>query len=255
MNEDTSHPISHLGRLLDEATAHFNPQPDVARFERMLQVQHRRRAGMIVWSAAACFALIGGTAFAFNQQPDDRKLAPANSEHEHGSDSTVVQTTEHHEPTTTEHHTATTEHHEPTTTASHEPTTTEVHVTTTTEKKPEHHDSTVPPTTEHHEPTTVPTTEHHEPTTTTTTEHHEWSAHQLRGVSDAEPVGDTFWGTTNPGDQITVESAYGSAQVFANGDGNWEAHVYFTNPPVGTPFPVTVHAPGHEASFTFTYLG
>ena len=100
MNEHTPHNQSHLGHLLDEATAHYNPQPDVARLEGRLQVQHRRRAGMIVWSAAACFALVGGTAFAFNQQPDDRKLSPANSGGEHESDSTMARTTEQHPATT-----------------------------------------------------------------------------------------------------------------------------------------------------------
>ena len=238
MNENTSHPTSHLGRLLDEATAHFNPQPDVARFERMLQVQHRRRAGMIVWSAAACFALIGGTAFAFNQQPDDRKVAPANSEHEHESDSTAVKTTVHHTETTS--------------TESHEPTSTEVHVTTT-----EHHEkpkTTEPPNTEP-KSSEPPSTEPHEDEPTTTAVEHEWSVHQLKGTTDAEPPSEVFWGTANPGDRIRIESPYGSVTVYANGDGNWEAHVTFTNPPVGVAFQVTVHAPGHEATFYFTYLG
>ena len=233
MNEHT--PQSHLGRLLDEATAHYNPQPDVARFESMLQVQHRRRAGMIVWSAAACFALIGGTAFAFNQQTEDRKLSPANSSVEHESDSTAPKTTEHrpdktlpdggHEPIDKPPKTT-----EPTT----EPSTTEKEKPKTTEPK---------------------TTEPEDETTTTDGEESTWSVHQLHGSSDSEPPTEVFWGTANIGDKIKIESAYGSVKVFANDVGDWEAHITFEGAPVGVPFQVWVHAPYHDEAFWFTYLG
>ena len=61
MNEHSS----HLGRLLDEATAHYQPQPDVARFERMLVVQHRRRAGIVMRSLRDSYACLS----AMHKQP------------------------------------------------------------------------------------------------------------------------------------------------------------------------------------------
>ena len=259
MNEHNS----HLGRLLDEASAHYQPQLDVARLERILTVRHRRRAGMVVWSAAACFALIGGTAFAFNQQTNDEfRLAPAHEGFDgpSGSDhteSTPVKTTEHHPYTTLADG-----GHEPVdmTTLPHntEPPSTEP---TTTVKKYEPPYTTQPHTTEPHttEPHTTepPSTEppSTEPTTTVGEPHYEWSVHQLKGSTDAEPVTEVFWGTANPGDKIYIQSSYGNTFVYANGDGGWEAHITFEGAPVGTPFGVYVHAPGHDQMFTFTYYG
>ncbi|MCE9623296.1 MAG: hypothetical protein K8R99_13215 [Actinomycetia bacterium] len=248
MNEHTSHPSSHLGRLLDEATAHYNPQPDVARFERMLQVQHRRRAGVIVWSAAACFALIGGTAFAFNQQPGDRKLSPANSAVEHESDSTVVKTTEHRPDKTLPDG-----GHDPidkTTVPTEPPATEPATEPSTTEKKHEEPKTTEPKNTE--PKTTEPGDG--EPTTTDG-EESTWSVHQVHGSSDAEPPSDVFWGTANIGDKIIIESAYGRVKVFANDVGAWEAHITFEGAPIGVAFQVWVHAPYHDEAFWFTYLG
>lgn len=231
MNEHTSNQ-SHLGRLLDEATAHYNPQPDAARFERMLLAQHRRRKGVIVWSAAACFALIGGTAFAFNQQSDEHRLSPAHSVEE--SDSTEVKTTE----------------RRPDKTVPDggddpigKPNTTEPKVETeTTEKE-------APKSTE------PKTTEPEDDETTTTDGEGTWSVHQMYGSSDAEPPTDVFWGTANIGDKIKVESAYGYVRVFADANGDWEAHITFEGAPVGVPFQVWVHAPYHDEAFWFTYLG
>ncbi len=240
MNEHTSDQ-SHLGRLLDEASAHYNPQPNVARFESMLHTQHRRRAGMIVWSAAACFALVGGTAFAFNQRPSENKLAPANSETQHGSDWTGVSTTEHHSSTTLA------EHHEPSTTVHHDESTT---APPTTEKHHEPPKSTEPP---HNEPgTTLP---HEGEPTTTEGHHYEWSIHQVKGSSDAEPPTEVFWGTGNTGDRIRFESAYGSGTAYPNGDGNWEVHITFEGAPVGVAFEIHLFAPGHTETYWFTYLG
>ena len=237
MNDHTS----HLGRLLDQATAHFNPQADVERFERMLQVQHRRRAGMIVWSAAACFALIGGTAFAFNQQSDDRKLSPANSVHENELDSSFVKTTEHRPDKTLPDG-----GNDPI----DKPKSTELaEETPTSEKKPEPPKNTEPKTTE------PKTTEPDDETTTTDEEGSTWSVHQVRGSSDAEPPTEVFWGTANIGDKIKIESAYGTAKVFANDVGDWEAHITFEGAPVGVAFQVWVHAPYHDEVFWFTYLG
>jgi hypothetical protein len=233
MNEHTS----RLGRLLDEATAHYNPQPDVARFEKMLMVQHRRRAGVVVWSAAACFALIGGTAFAFNQgTDDDHRLAPANSQVD-DSDSTAVKTTERRPDKTLPDG-----GHDPVdkttlpTVPKEEP--------TTTEKKKDKPKSTAPKNTEPKN-TEPPTTE----------PHYEWSVHQLKGSSDSEPPTEVFWGTANPGDKIKIESEYGFTKVFANDNGEWEAHITFEGAPVGVAFTIWVHAPYHDESFSFTYLG
>ncbi len=243
MNEEQQ---SHLGRLLDEATAHYQPQPDVARFERMLVVQHRRRAGFVVWSAAACFALIGGTAFAFNQQTDDNiRLAPAHEGFDDHSESTAVKTTEHRPDKTLPD-------------GGHEP----IDKTTlptdppTTEKKHETPHSTEPKNTEPHD--TEPGDGDGEPTTTDgdgETPYYEWSVHQLKGSTDAEPPTEVFWGTANPGDKIKIESPYGYTMVFANDDGGWEAHITFEGAPVGVAFSIYVQAPNHDASFSFTYLG
>ncbi|MEQ1873442.1 MAG: hypothetical protein ABL953_06920 [Ilumatobacteraceae bacterium] len=230
MNEHTS----HLGRLLDEATAHYNPQPDVARFERMLLVQHRRRKGLIVWSAAACFALIGGTAFAFNQQSDEHRLSPAHSVEDKESDSTEVKTTERRPDKTVPDG-----GYDPI----DKPRTTEPKVETeTTEKK-------TPKTTE------PKTTEPKDDETTTTDGEDTWSVNQMYGSCDTEPPFDVFWGTANIGDKIKIESDYGYVKVFADSNGDWEAHITFEGAPVGVPFQVWVHAPYHDEVFWFTYLG
>ena len=259
MNEQRS----HLGRLFDEAIAHYQPQPDVARFERMLVVQHRRRAGIVVWSAAACFALIGGTAFAFNQQTDDNiLLAPAHSGFDDHSESTTVKTTEHrpdrtlpdggHEPidrTTL-----------PTLPPTTEPVVVVVEEPTTTQKKKETPKTTQPHTTEPHttEPpnTEPPNTEPGDGVTTTTEAHYyEWSVHQVKGSTDAEPVVEVFYGTGDPNEKITIESPYGYTQLFPNDNGQWEAHITFEGAPVGVAFPIYVHTESHVASFSFTYFG
>ncbi len=249
MNEHTS----HLGRLFDEATAHYNPQPDVARLEQMLVVRHRRRAGMVIWSAAACFALIGGTAFAFNQQTNNElRLAPSQEGYDDHSESTVVKSTEHRPDTTPPDG-----GHEPIdkTTLPTEPKPTEP---STTEKKKETPHNTEPKTTEPHN-TEPPSTEPHdgdgEPTTTEGEHHYEWSVHQLKGSTDAEPVTEVFWGTANPGDKIYIQSSYGYTFVFANDEGQWEAHITFEGAPVGVAFPIYVQAPNHDAQFWFTYYG
>ncbi len=251
MNEHTNSPQSHLGRLFDEATAHYNPQPDVARFEGMLVVQHRRRAGMIVWSAAACFALIGGTAFAFNQQPDDRKLSPANSSVEHESDSTAVKTTVHRPDKTTPHTTNSDGGYDAN---GKPPKTTEPKIeTSTTEKVKEAPKTTEPKTTE--PKTTEPKTTEPPAPTTTDGEDSTWSVHQMYGSSDAEPTIEVFWGTANIGDKVKIESAYGTVKVFANDVGDWEAQITFVGAPIGVAFQVWVHAPYHDEMFWFTYLG
>jgi hypothetical protein len=245
MNEHTSHPHSHLGRLLDEATAHYNPQPDAARFERMLLVQHRRRAGLIMWSAAACFALIGGTTFAFNQGNDDHRIAPAHSQVEHETESTDAKTTAHRPDKTSPYTTQADGGRDPIddppkTTAATTPT-----PTTPTEPEPESPEP---------ESTEPKTTEPDDETTTTAAEG-TWSVHQVYFTCDSEPPFEVFWGTANIGDKIQIESAYGSVQVFAGDNGDWEARIYFEGAPVGVPFEIWVHAPYHDEAFTFTYLG
>ena len=237
MNEHTSQHQSHLGRLLDEATAHYNPQPDVARFEQLLTVQHRRRKGMIVWSAAACFALIGGTAFAFNQQSDEHRLSPAHSVEDEESESTAVKTTERRPDKTIPDYDLI-DKLPKTIGPKVETETTEKQKETPTEPK-----STQPKTTE-------PKAE-----TTTTDGAGTWSVNQMYGSCDTEPPFDVFWGTANIGDKIKIESAYGNVKVFADHNGDWEAHITFVGAPVGVPFQVWVHAPYHDEVFWFTYLG
>ena len=239
MNKHTS----HLGRLFDEAAAHYNPQPDVARLERMLlgsgQQSHRRRTGLVVWSAAACFALIGGTTFAFNQQSDDdHRLAPAHSQEDGESDSTAVKTTERRPDKTLPD-------------GGHDP----IDKTTLpTLPKP-----TDPPTTERKEQPKSTEPNNTEPKDTEPPKppegKHEWSVHQVYFTGDSEPPFEVFWGTANVGDKITVVSDYGSAQVFANENGDWEVRVYFEGAPVGVPFQIWVYGAFNEAVFSFTYLG
>ena len=185
--------------------------------------------------------------FAFNQQTDnDIRLAPAHEGFDDHSESTAVKTTEHRPDKTLPDG-----GHEPIdkTTLPTDP----KEEPTTTEKKKEPH-NTEPHGTEPHN--TEPGDGDGEPTTTDGEEHHyEWSVHQLKGSTDAEPVTEVFWGTANPGDKIRIESAYGSATVYAGDGGGWEAHVTFEGAPVGVAFSIYVHAPEHDATFSFTYWG
>ncbi|MBI4882738.1 MAG: hypothetical protein HY826_01635 [Actinobacteria bacterium] len=244
MNE----PTSHLGRLFEEAIAHYDALPDVPRFERLLVERHRRRAGLVIWSAAACLALIGGSAFAFNQQDtEDHRLAPAHSQVDGEADTTAVKTTEHRPDKTVPD--GGRDPIDKTTVA--EPATTEPHEEpATTEKQGTDH-TTAPKNTE------PKSTEPGDGETTTTDgTPWEWSVHQVYFTSDAEPPQEVFWGTANPGDKITIESEYGYTKVFADdGNGEWEAHITFEGAPVGVAFQVWVHAPYHDEVFSFTYLG
>ena len=84
-----------------------------------------------------------------------------------------------------------------------------------------------------------------------------FSAHQVRGESDASPPTDAFWGTAHPGTKVIVESEYGSGRTVALENGEWELEVAFPEAPVGEPFPVEVHSlhSGESIWFDFERVG
>jgi hypothetical protein len=112
--------------------------------------------------------------------------------------------------------------------------------------------STVPPTTvpTTQPPTTQPPTTTTEPTTTTVPPGpYPIRVTQQYGISSAPVPEELFFGTAEPGTDVVVSSDYGSAQGVADDDGAWSVEVTFSDPPLDTPFPVTVEV----GSSTFIY--
>jgi hypothetical protein len=95
---------------------------------------------------------------------------------------------------------------------------------------------------------------------------HAFTAHQKWEASDDTPPRNLYWGTATPEAKIWIASAYGSAQVRANGDGVWEAKVIFEGAPESETFKVVVESsdggravfsmkvfyPKHEEKHEFT---
>lgn len=70
-----------------------------------------------------------------------------------------------------------------------------------------------------------------------------FTAYQAAGCSSEEPPGDYFWGTGDPGDPVTLNSPYGSAETVIDESGYWEAYLTFPGAPVGETFTIEVVAP------------
>lgn len=108
--------------------------------------------------------------------------------------------------------------------------------------------TTAPPTT-----TAAPTTSTTSTTsTTTTTVPVEFSAQARYGFCEEDPPYDEYSGTAAPGSTITVTSLYSStAQVTADGNGDWFLRVEFPTAPVAEHFDVTVGDGTDTAVFDF----
>jgi hypothetical protein len=246
MNE----PHFPLDRLLADAAADFHPTPDPARLEAMLGSQHRRRGFVVLSSAAACLALLGGTVLAFRGDDSSAKLAP--SQQQEQPDSTEPKTTDPKvtQPDDTEPKVTEPDETEPKVTEP--PTTGEGDAPKTTEPKTTEPKTTEPKVTE--PPTTEP-----KPTDPPTTEPEgdgvAWSAHQAYGVCEEDPPFDVFYGTAQPGSTITVTSDFGGGTTTAGEGGEWELRVYFPEAPIGQKIKVWVSSGEHLDDFWFKRLG
>lgn len=81
----------------------------------------------------------------------------------------------------------------------------------------------------------------------------EFTADQKNGTSSAAEPWDNFFGTTEPGTEVEILSAYGSATVVAQDDGRWFKKVYFTGAPANEGFIVTIKAVNGSAELEFVY--
>lgn len=86
-------------------------------------------------------------------------------------------------------------------------------------------------------------------------EAYELVAHQVHGASEAEVPFDVFWGETKPGAHVLVWSEYGSAETYANDDGQFELRVDFPEAPYGVEFQVKVKSIEQKRYFSFTSWG
>ena len=84
---------------------------------------------------------------------------------------------------------------------------------------------------------------------------YELVAHQVYGECDAEVPYDVFWGETAPNAYVLVWSEYGSAETYANGDGQFELRVEFPNAPYGKAFQVKVKSIDQKRYFEFVGYG
>lgn len=252
MNE----PDFRLEQLLDEAANSYRPTLDVTRMERTLAGHHRRRGLMVIGSAAACLALIAGTAFAFRPDATPR-VSPMQTEPGH---TTEPRTTEPKvtEPKVTEPKVTEPKDTEPKVTepSGTEPKDTEPPATTAPKTEPPRTDppKTDPPRTD--PPNTDPPNTDPPKTEPTTTEGDpepvQWSAFQVYGTCDATPAYDVFYGTAEPGSIILISSPYGGRDKLVGENGTWEVKVFFPDAPVGEPFQVWVTSGDHQDDFWFT---
>ena len=81
---------------------------------------------------------------------------------------------------------------------------------------------------------------------------YELVAYQKYGECDAEVPYDVFWGETAPGAYVLVWSEYGSAETYANDQGQFEVRVEFPSAPSGKTFKVKVKSMGQKVWFEFT---
>jgi hypothetical protein len=80
----------------------------------------------------------------------------------------------------------------------------------------------------------------------------EFTAHSTYGSCSEDPPYDIYYGTAKPGSKVTITSEYGSGNVYADGEGNWELKVYFPEAPHEVPFLVSVKDQfGHSKRFEF----
>ncbi|MGI9648568.1 MAG: hypothetical protein ACR2OI_08630, partial [Acidimicrobiia bacterium] len=84
---------------------------------------------------------------------------------------------------------------------------------------------------------------------------YELVAHQVHGASEAELPFDVFWGETKPGAHVLVWSEYGSAETYANGEGQFELRVDFPEAPYGVEFQVKVKSIEQKRYFGFISWG
>jgi hypothetical protein len=83
-------------------------------------------------------------------------------------------------------------------------------------------------------------------------EAHELVAHQVHGASEADVPFDVFWGETAPGAYVQVWSEFGSAETYANAEGQFELRVDFPEAPYGVTFAVKVKSIEQKRWFEFT---
>ena len=93
--------------------------------------------------------------------------------------------------------------------------------------------------------TTARITVHYDPPTPPTTteppgEGVEFTAFSTYGSCEETPPYDIYYGTADPGTKVTITSEFGSAEVYANGEGDWSKQVFFPEAPYGETFVVTV---------------
>ena len=86
---------------------------------------------------------------------------------------------------------------------------------------------------------------------------HEFSAFATFGSCDLDPPYDVYYGTSDPGEKITIISEFGDGVVNADAEGNWELKVFFPTAPFGKAFLVKVKdTKGNAKNFEFvSYAG
>jgi hypothetical protein len=68
----------------------------------------------------------------------------------------------------------------------------------------------------------------------------EFTANNTFGSCEENPPYDIYYGTADPETKVTITSEFGSATVYANGEGDWSKQVFFPEAPYGETFLVTV---------------
>ena len=227
-----------LGRLLDDAAASYQPIPDPARLDRLVS-PGRRRGAVMLFSAAACLAFMGGAALAIhNDQPSEQRLTPGGEL----SDRTTTSGEKNEER----------DDLDPDGDGDGD----QVDEPRPTEPKRTEPDGWDEPEPKPTEPTQPKPTEPTEPKPTEPTEPEPvwpWSAHQAYGSSSDSPPSDVFYGTAKPGAKIVIEANWGRAVGYANEEGQWEIHISFPESPIGEAFKVWVVSGDHTEVFWFTH--
>ena len=81
----------------------------------------------------------------------------------------------------------------------------------------------------------------------------EITAHQGYGESDSPEPFEKFFGSAPPGTEVTITSAYGSAETEAGDNGEWFKKVWFEGAPTGEAFPITVTVGDQVFEFEFLW--
>ena len=84
----------------------------------------------------------------------------------------------------------------------------------------------------------------------------DFTAYATFGSCSEDPPYDVYYGKAKPGSKVSITSAYGSGQTFADGEGHWEVKVFFPEAPPEKVFLVTVRDEfGSSKKFEFvSYL-